>query len=986
MSQLHSRFRSLLFGVILTVLLLSQIVYQLPNVSAAPTDNFAGTLLAPGVWTDSGANNGYTNQGGETNGGGFGCPTGVRSGWWQFTAPVTGSYVIDTDTSSTGVDTVLSVWNRTTVPNNNTGRLACDDDGGSGNQSEVTVNLTAGTTYQIRVASGNNVNGTYVLHINSAPTISTIANQTTPEDTAIGPIAFTVGDLVTPAGSLTLSATSSNGGLVNTGNIVFGGSGANRTVSITPTADQTGNTNITITVTDAGGASTSTTFQLSVTPVNDPPTISNIGNQTTNEDTAMGTVAFVVNDPEQTLGTGLTLSATSSNPALVPVVNITLNRILIAGFVNATPLANQNGTTTITITVTDPQGLTASDSFILTVNPVNDAPTNITLSNNTVAENVASGALVGSLTTTDVDIATNGDTHTYTLTASSVPGLFQIVGNQLQIANASLLNFETAPTVTITVRSTDTGGLFVNRNFTINVSDILETLSINDVSVVEGNTGTVTAQFTVTLANTSNQTITVNAATSNVNAVSGADYVALPSTLVTFAPGVTTQTVTVTVNGDYIDEVDETYNVNLSGVVNGIISDALGVGTIVDDDSAGVIVTPTTITVDEPNISQTYTVVLTSQPEPGEIVTVTGSSFNGAWITVSPTAPTFDDTNWNVPQTVTVTAIDNFLDDDTRTTTIAEGVTSSSVTTPYGSGTVTASSVVVTVNDDDVAGVIVTPTTVTVTENGPVQTYTVVLTSQPFPGETVTVATSGYNGVWIAVTPNVTFDASNWNVPQTVTVSAVDNFLDDDTRTTTITNTVTSNQATAYSGSVTAAPVDVTINDDDVASVTVTPTTITVTENGLAQTYTVVLTSQPFPGETVTITDSGFNAVWISVAPTTLTFDASNWNVPQTVTVTAVDNFLDDDTRTTTIANGVAGSDPLTRYGDGTVTAASVVVTVNDDDTAGVVVTPTTLTVSEPNTAQTYTVVLTSQPFPGETVTIATSGYSAAWITVARRR
>ncbi|MFN8373152.1 MAG: Calx-beta domain-containing protein [Anaerolineae bacterium] len=451
------------------------------------------------------------------------------------------------------------------------------------------------------------------------------------------------------------------------------------------------------------------------------------------------------------------------------------------------------------------------------------------------------------------------------------------------------------------------------------------------------------------------------------------------------------QTVTVTAVDNFLDDDTRTTTIAdgvagsdpLTRYGDGTVTAASVVVTVMDDDTAGVVVNPTTLTVSEPATAQTYTVVLTSQPFPGETVTVSTSGYSAVWITVSAATLTFDDTNWNVPQTVTVTAVDNFLDDDTRTTTIADGVAGSDPLTRYGDGTVTAASVVVTVLDDDNAGVVVNPTTLTVTENGPAQTYTVVLTSQPFPGETVTISTSGYSATWITVSvATLTFDDTNWNVPQTVTVTAVDNFLDDDTRTTTIADGVAgSNPLTRYGdGTVTAASVVVTVLDNDVAGVTITPTALTVAEPGTSQSYTVVLTSQPFPGETVTISTSGFNAGWITVSAVSLTFDATNWNVPQTVTVTAIDNLYADGTRTTTIADGVAGSNPGTRYGDGTVTAASVVVTITDNDVAGVVASPTTLGLAEPVSSQTYTVVLTSQPLPGETVTITPSGFNAAWI------
>jgi hypothetical protein len=99
--------------------------------------------------------------------------------------------------------------------------------------------------------------------VNTAPTISSIANQTTTANTAVGPLSFTVGDVETAAANLTVSGASSNTTLVPTANIVFGGSGANRTVMVTPAANQTGTSTITVTVSD-GSLTATTTFTLTV--------------------------------------------------------------------------------------------------------------------------------------------------------------------------------------------------------------------------------------------------------------------------------------------------------------------------------------------------------------------------------------------------------------------------------------------------------------------------------------------------------------------------------------------------------------------------------------------------------------------------------------------------------------------------------------------------------------------------------------------------
>jgi autotransporter-associated beta strand protein len=98
---------------------------------------------------------------------------------------------------------------------------------------------------------------------NTPPTISAIADEMAAENTPGGAIAFTVGDAETPAGSLSVSGLSSNPALIPAGNIVFGGSGANRTVMITPAANQTGAARITLAVSD-GSLSTTTSFLITI--------------------------------------------------------------------------------------------------------------------------------------------------------------------------------------------------------------------------------------------------------------------------------------------------------------------------------------------------------------------------------------------------------------------------------------------------------------------------------------------------------------------------------------------------------------------------------------------------------------------------------------------------------------------------------------------------------------------------------------------------
>jgi uncharacterized repeat protein (TIGR01451 family) len=125
----------------------------------------------------------------------------------------------------------------------------------------------------------------------------------------------------------------------------------------------------------------------------------------------------------------------------------------------------------------------------------NNAPTNITLSNNRVDEESPTGTLVGYLSTTDPD---SGDTHVYSLT-DSAGGRFAIDGTRLVVDDGTLLDYETDTSHDVTVRSTDAGGLYIERVFTIHLNDVEEpnaapVLATNTgLTVDEGGSGAITA-------------------------------------------------------------------------------------------------------------------------------------------------------------------------------------------------------------------------------------------------------------------------------------------------------------------------------------------------------------------------------------------------------------------------------------------------------------------------------------------------------------
>src|SRR6266478_4481990 len=183
---------------------------------------------------------------------------------------------------------------------------------------------------------------------NTAPTISSIPDQDIPASSNTGPLDFMVNDDETP-GSLTVTATSSNPALIpnNPANLTLGGSGLNRTITVTPVAGLQGQSTITVNVSDSVNTSF-TTFLVRV----GAPTISDIPNQMAITNTPIPPISFTVSDAESD---ALTLYGSSSNPALLTSGNIVFGGSGSSRTVTLTPEPDQSGVTTVHVDVTDGQ-------------------------------------------------------------------------------------------------------------------------------------------------------------------------------------------------------------------------------------------------------------------------------------------------------------------------------------------------------------------------------------------------------------------------------------------------------------------------------------------------------------------------------------------------------------------------------------------------------------------------------------------------------
>ena len=493
------------------------------------------------------------------------------------------------------------------------------------------------------------------------------------------------------------------------------------------------------------------------------------------------------------------------------------------------------------------------------------------------------------------------------------------------------------------------------------------TLSTSALTVAEGSSS---STYTVVLATPTSGTVTVTPSSGDTGAatVSVASGNALTFTTDSWD---TAQTVTVTPVGDD-DATDETVTVTnaVSGAdYAGVTADDVTV-TVTDDEETGVTVSTGNLKLTEGGTAESYTVKLDTEPT-GDVTVMPASDDTGAATVsvASGNALTFTTANWDTAQTVTVTPVD---DDDVTDKTIT--VTNAVSGADYDG--VTADPLTVTITDTSQPGVTVSSLSPATLIEGNTGTYTVRLTTIPEGGDVMLTPSSGDTDAVTVAVPSgtaLTFTTANWNTAQTVRVMAEH---DDDANDPPSSFTVSNAVSGADYGSVTADSVTVTVEDDDEPGVTVSSLSPATLIEGNTGTYTVRLTTIPEGGDVMLTPSSGdTDAVTVAVpSGTALTFTTANWNTAQTVRVMAEhDDDASDPPSPLTVSNAVSGAN----YDS--VRADSVTVTVIEDDSRGVSITPMDgiVTINEGSTGI-YTVVLDAKPTGGNVTVTPTSGNSNA--------
>lgn len=310
--------------------------------------------------------------------------------------------------------------------------------------------------------------------------------------------------------------------------------------------------------------------------------------------------------------------------------------------------------------------------------------------------------------------------------------------------------------------------------------------------------------------------------------------------------------------------------------------------TNVDDETPGITVSPTTgLTTTEAGGTATFAVQLNTEPTANVVVPI--NTLDAEEGTALPAFLTFTNADWDIPQVVTITGVDDHVQDGDAMYLVA---TDPATSTDPTYNTLDADDVVVSNVDDDSAGILVSPTSGLVTdEMGASDSFAIVLASEPVADVTIPLATSNAIEGASAVA-SVTFTATDWDTPQVVTVQGNDDAIDDGDAMYSIVTGAAISADPLYSGR-SSSDVVVTNVDDDTAAIDVTPTSGLITsESGGTATFTVVLESEPLSDVSVALSSSNLSEA--TVAPASVTFTALNWNTPQTVMLTGVNDHLFD--------------------------------------------------------------------------------------------
>lgn len=597
------------------------------------------------------------------------------------------------------------------------------------------------------------------------------------------------------ASSLTLVATDQDGDqlvwsivtLPSHGSL----SGTAPALTYTPAPNFSGADTFTFKVNDGFANSAIAEVTIAVAPVNDVPTAA-----PQSVTLAQGGTIGIVLSGSDDEGEALTFAVVQS------VAHGTLSGS--GANLTYTPSAGYSGSDAFTFTAADPGATSQPATVSITVTPVNSAPAVASpIADVSVTDQSTSTSLNLAATFTDADLP-YGDSLSLAVVGNSNPAL---VAPSFSGATLTMgLTAGASGSATLTVRATDSHGLFAEDSFVVTVSRPALSVSISDVVVTEVNSGVRAAVFTVSLSAPAPAAITVTYRTGDGTAVEGSDYTAVTSGTLTFAAGTSSRTLTINTTGDVIDEEDENFHVLLSGASGAAIADGDGLGTIIDNDQSALSVNDVTLTEGHSGtVTATFNVSM-NVPN-SRIVTVDYGTVNVTALAGADYQAVLDRLTFApgvTLQTVSVQVIGDVLDEANESFSMGLGnPINATIARSKGNGVI--------VDDDDPPSVSIDD--LSLPELHATTTATMTLTLSASSGQTVRVQFTTANGTAIAGSDYVTRSGEIQFAPGVVTRTIPITVLGD--RIAEPTETFTVHVTSATAATIARPQATVTILDDD---------------------------------------------------------------------------------------------------------------------------------------------------------------------------
>ncbi|MGN6556145.1 MAG: tandem-95 repeat protein [Verrucomicrobiota bacterium] len=456
------------------------------------------------------------------------------------------------------------------------------------------ANLSGSAVISVTVNDGQSANNlvtqTFTVTVNAVndlPTLNALSNVTVNEDASLQTISLEGISSGAPNESqtLTVTATSSNSGLIPNPTVNYSSPNATGSLSFTPVANAFGSATITVSVNDGAGSNNivTKTFSVTVNGVNDVPTLNALSNLSIAQNAGQQTVSLLgVTSGAANETQSLSVTASSSNPGLIPNPTVSYTSPNATGSLKFTPVANVTGSATITVTVNDggSSNNIVTRTFDVMVNAVNQAPTLNALSNITMNQN--GGQKIVNLS--GITSGATNESQTLTVTAaSSNTGLipnptiaYTSPNTTGSLSFAPLTNAFGTATITVTVNDGSTSNNIVTRTFTVTVNAVNQPPTLNplDNLTLNLNAGlqTVNLSGISSGAPNENQTLSVTASSSNTGVIPNPTVTYSspnPTGKITFTPvflatGSATITVTVNDGGASNNIVSRTFTVSIN--------------------------------------------------------------------------------------------------------------------------------------------------------------------------------------------------------------------------------------------------------------------------------------------------------------------------------------------------------------------------------------------------------------------------------------